>query len=97
MLSHDSRGFIQWSQRHRKKQSTFWNYCLIFLDCQKKLFQTEEFTCREFDAMINLNNIVHHKVAVVASWVNGIMERVNRFLKSTLQKLVDEPLEAFSQ
>jgi len=54
------------------------------------------FTCREFDAMINLNNIVHHKVAIVASWVNGIMERVNRFLKSTLQKLVDEPLEAFS-
>ena len=49
------------------------------------------FTSREFDAMINSNNIVHHNVAVATPWSNGIVERVNRFLKSILQKLMDEP------
>ncbi|XP_071628367.1 uncharacterized protein [Temnothorax longispinosus] len=32
----------------------------------------------------------HHLVAVAAPWANGMVERVNRFLKSSLKKLVDE-------
>ncbi|KYQ47205.1 hypothetical protein ALC60_13775 [Trachymyrmex zeteki] len=40
---------------------------------------------------MNSNNIVHRRIAIAAPWANGLVERVNKFLKSTLQKLVDEP------
>lgn len=32
----------------------------------------------------------HRKVAVASPWANGLAERVNRFLKSSLMKVVEE-------
>lgn len=39
------------------------------------------------------SNISHRKVAVAAPWANGVVERVNRFLKSSLSKLTNEITE----
>lgn len=36
-------------------------------------------------------DIKHVLTAVASPWANGQVERVNRFLKSTLAKLVEEP------
>jgi len=38
-------------------------------------------------------NIKHRKVAVAAPWANGLVERVNRFLKSSLSKVSSEIAE----
>lgn len=35
--------------------------------------------------------IKHRQVAVASPWANGVAERVNRFLKSSLAKLVETP------
>lgn len=37
------------------------------------------------------HEIKHVKTAVASPWANGQVERVNRFLKSTLSKIVEEP------
>ena len=49
------------------------------------------FTSKEFDSFMGKHRIKHRKVAVAAPWANGLVERVNRFLKSTLTKLLDTP------
>jgi len=49
------------------------------------------FTSKEFTDFYANNKIRHRKVAVAAPWANGIVERVNRFLKSSLTKLLDSP------
>lgn len=46
------------------------------------------FTSREFAEYVNKIKIKHRKVAVAAPWANGIVERVNRFIKSSLTKLL---------
>ena len=51
------------------------------------------FTSREFEEFTMKEHIKHRKVAVAAPWANGLVERVNRFLKSTLTKLLDTPSE----
>lgn len=43
------------------------------------------FTAREFATFTADHKIVHHQVAVAAPWANGLVERVNRFLKSALK------------
>jgi len=48
------------------------------------------FTSLEFENFLKEKKIVHRLVAVAAPWANGLVERVNRFLKSSLGKLVDE-------
>lgn len=35
-------------------------------------------------------NIKHREVAIAALWANGLVERVNKFLKSSLRKVVGE-------
>lgn len=49
------------------------------------------FTSREFIDFIDRSRIKHRKVAVAAPWANGIVERVNRFIKGALTKILDEP------
>lgn len=49
------------------------------------------FTSNEFANFVKIQNIKHRQVAVAAPWANGKVERVNRFLKSSLKKLIDEP------
>lgn len=49
------------------------------------------FTAYEFTHLIESLSIKHRKVAVASPWANGLAERVNRFLKSSLIKLVDDP------
>lgn len=39
------------------------------------------------------NRIKHRKIAVAAPWANGAVERVNRFVKSSLTKMLSEPSE----
>lgn len=51
------------------------------------------FTAGDFEKFIKQYNIVHVKVAVASPWANGQVERVNRFMKSTLAKTVREPEE----
>lgn len=48
------------------------------------------FTSHEFDEFTGSFKIKHRLIAVAAPWANGLVERVNRFLKSSLKKLVDE-------
>lgn len=48
------------------------------------------FISREFEKFLQSRNVKHVLVAVAAPWANGMVERVNRFLTSSLQKLVDE-------
>lgn len=49
------------------------------------------FTAKKFTDFTNMHNIKHRKVAVAASWVNGLVERINRFLKSSLTKVATTP------
>ncbi|KMQ81742.1 blastopia polyprotein, partial [Lasius niger] len=49
------------------------------------------FTAKEFSDFVDLYGIKHRKVAVAAPWANGLAERVNRFLKSSLTKLINSP------
>lgn len=49
------------------------------------------FTSLEFSTFLKSRNIRHRQVAVAAPWANGLVERINRFLKSSLKKVVDEP------
>lgn len=46
------------------------------------------YTSHEFADFINSNYIKHRKLAVAAPWVNDIVERVNRFIKISLTKLL---------
>lgn len=49
------------------------------------------FTSQEFSDFLMSREIKHRQVAVAAPWTNGVVERVNRFLKSSLKKLVEDP------
>lgn len=49
------------------------------------------FTSRVFAEFLENRNIRHRKIAVGAAWANGIVERVNRFLKSSLKKIIESP------
>jgi len=49
------------------------------------------FTSKEFESFLKLNNVKHRLIAVAAPWANGMAERVNRFLKSSLTKLINSP------
>lgn len=51
------------------------------------------FTAKEFSDFVEKLNIKHRKVAVAAPWANGLVERVNRFLKSSLIKITNKPDE----
>lgn len=50
------------------------------------------FTSLEFQQFVKERKIEHRLVAVAAPWANGMVERVNRFLKSSLKKIVEEQL-----
>lgn len=50
------------------------------------------FTSQDFDKFVSKCNIKHVKVAVASPWANGQVKRVNRFIKSTLAKTIDNPL-----
>lgn len=50
------------------------------------------FTSLTFSEFITSRNIKHRLVAVAAPWANGLVERINRFLKSSLKKVVDDQL-----
>lgn len=49
------------------------------------------FTATEFNDFASERRIKHRKIAVASPWANGMVERVNRFLKSSLTKLIDMP------
>jgi len=49
------------------------------------------FTSQEFADFLNKQGIKLRKVAVASPWANGIAERTNRFLKSSLAKIVQSP------
>lgn len=51
------------------------------------------FTAKEFEDFPKEKNIRHRKVAVAAPWANGIVERMNRFIKSSLTKLITKANE----
>lgn len=55
------------------------------------------FASAEFATFLSELNIKLRKVAVASPWANGIVERVNRFIKSSLTKLVESPHEWQSQ
>lgn len=48
------------------------------------------FSSFEFSEFTQTRNIKHRQVAVAAPWANGLSERVNRFLKTSLRKVVDD-------
>jgi len=47
------------------------------------------FTSQEFAEFLSSHNSVHRQVAVAAPWANGLVERLNRFLKSSLKKVIE--------
>ena len=48
------------------------------------------FTSQEFTQFLNKYDIKHRLVAVAAPWANGLVERINRFLKASLKRRVEE-------
>lgn len=50
------------------------------------------FTSYEFVEFIKGRGIKHSLIAVAAPWANGLVERVNRFLKSSLKKVIEDHL-----
>jgi len=48
------------------------------------------FASQEFADFVHDRKIKHRLIAVAAPWANGLVERVNRFLKSSLKKLVED-------
>lgn len=48
------------------------------------------FTSQEFSDFIKQSGLTHRLVAVAAPWANGLVERINRFLKSSLRKISEE-------
>lgn len=67
--------------------NTFGNPCKIITN------RGTAFTAKEFESFISELKIKHRKVAIAAPWANGLVERINRFLKSSLTKLIDSPSE----
>lgn len=65
---------------------------LDIFDNPDKIVSNREtaFASHEFSKFVRVYNIKHHQVSIAAPWVNGLVKRVNRFLKSSLRKLVDE-------
>jgi len=55
------------------------------------------YTSAEFEDFVNSVRAKHRKIAVAAPWTNGMVERVNRFLKNSLIKTVDSAEEWESQ
>jgi len=51
------------------------------------------FTSKEFADFVTEYSVNHRLVAVAAPWANGTVERVNRFLKSSMTKLIASPSE----
>lgn len=49
------------------------------------------FTSSEFAEFLANSAVEHRKVAVASPWANGLVERMNRFLKTSLTKMVNEP------
>jgi len=47
------------------------------------------FSSHEFKELLANRNIRHRLIAVAAPWANGLVERVNKFLKSSLKKVVE--------
>ena len=77
MLSHDSRLYLT-KLTSLKEAIDFLKLLFNIFELPKKVISDRgsAFTSREFDAIINSNNIVHYKVAVAAPWANGIVERL---------------------
>lgn len=48
------------------------------------------FTSQEFALFVKKHDVAHRLIAVAAPWANGLVERVNRFLKTSLKKVVDD-------
>lgn len=48
------------------------------------------FMSQEFSEFLHSRNVKHRLIAVAAPWANGLIERVNHFLKTTLRKLTDD-------
>ncbi|RLU18847.1 hypothetical protein DMN91_009205 [Ooceraea biroi] len=71
--------------------------------CLDKLFNTfgrpkeivsdrgTAFTSKEFKDFVLKFLVKHRLIAVASLWANGIAERINRYLKSALTKLIDTP------
>jgi len=51
------------------------------------------FTSKEFAIFITETLVKHRLIAVASPWANGLVERVNRFLKNLLTKLSDSLTE----
>jgi len=47
------------------------------------------FASRDFEKFTEKQKIKHHKIAVASPWSNDVVERINRFVKSSLVKLCD--------
>lgn len=48
------------------------------------------FTSQEFMNFLKHYNVMHRQVAVATPWANELVERVNRFLKSSLKKIIED-------
>jgi len=51
------------------------------------------FTSKKFADFVNEYSVEHRLVAVATPWANGTVERVNRFLKSSMTKMMVSPSE----
>lgn len=51
------------------------------------------FTSNSFSEFVNNRKIEHTLTAVASPWANGQVERVNRFLKSTLAKITEKSMD----
>jgi len=89
MHSRALRDYMQQNPQDRRK---YWIICRNYYTFGKlSQLITDRgtaFTSKEFENFLNQNKIEHRLVAVAAPWA---VERVNRFLKSSLTKLINAP------
>jgi len=45
------------------------------------------FTSRDFEKFVESLRVEHRKIVIVSPWANGVVKRVNRFIKSFLAKI----------
>lgn len=78
-------------------KETIKNLSYVFSDRGNPLILVSDrgtaFTSSEFGQFVTSRKIKHRLIAVATPWANGFeVERVNRFLKSSLKKTVEDQL-----
>jgi len=81
----DSLDYFQWNPLQHAKWSSTSQHCSI-TEILMKSYPIVELRSRRLN--FSSRGIKHHMVAIASPWANRMIERINRFLKASLRKLL---------